>query len=108
MDGFELEKIRNCRIILVVGPRGADHGTILPTLIYGEINNESFAFLDSPGFGHAASQPGAVKRQIHAMLGHFTKEFGGIHGILYIQDILTERETPGMQEATYFLRELTG
>lgn len=40
------------------------------------------------------------------MLGFFTRELGGIHGILYVQDILVERMLPGMEEAADFLHEL--
>ncbi|KAG9496583.1 hypothetical protein J7337_011359 [Fusarium musae] len=122
------EKLRSCKVILVIGPAGAgktsllklltgedlqvghrlDHGTALPTVIHGTINDQSFVFIDSPGFGHSSSQPGEIEKQIHAMLGHFTRELGGIHGILYVQDIPLERELTGMQEATNFLRELAG
>jgi hypothetical protein len=63
-------------------------------------------FIDSPGFGHATARRGVIKAQIQSLLGFFTRALGGVHGILYVQDITAVRTTPGMQEATEFLDEL--
>jgi hypothetical protein len=63
-------------------------------------------FIDSPGFGHAAAGRGVIKAQIQSLLGFFTRALGGVHGILYVQDITEVRTTSGMQEATEFLDQL--
>ncbi|KAL6702287.1 P-loop containing nucleoside triphosphate hydrolase protein [Trichoderma pleuroticola] len=124
--GRELQD--NVKIILVIGPVGAgktslvklltgedlrpghmlDDGTALPTYVPAAIDGRPYIFIDSPGFGHSAAQPGVIKKQIQAALGFFTRALGGIHGILYGQDIMVERSLPGMQEAIDFLDELAG
>jgi hypothetical protein len=65
-------------------------------------------FIDTPGFGHAAAGQEGIKVQIQSLLGFFTRALGGVHGILYVQDITQVRMTSGMQEATEFLDELAG
>lgn len=48
-----------------------------------------------------------VRQAIYTLLGHFTRWIGGIHGVLYLQDIRADRENPGMKESFEFLDELT-
>src|SRR5436309_1268658 len=76
--------------------------------ILTKINGELILFIDTPGFGHPDLPNNKVKTLIYNMIGYFTRRLGGIHGILYIHSILTERTSSGMRESFEFLMELTG
>ncbi|KAH1517800.1 hypothetical protein KXX29_007992 [Aspergillus fumigatus] len=82
-------------------------GTEISRASLETINGKKFLFIDTPGFGHVKMSNEKVRQAIYTLLGHFTRWIGGIHGVLYLQDIRADRENPGMKESFEFLDELT-
>jgi len=82
-------------------------GTVAALNILTEINGKWFLFIDTPGFGHPDMPTSKVKKIIHSMVGYFTRQLGGIHGILYVHSILTERTSQGMRDSYEFLEKIT-
>ncbi|KAJ5557041.1 hypothetical protein N7494_000956 [Penicillium frequentans] len=114
------------KVILVLGPAGAgktnlikllteknlkighdlESGTLHAECVYTEIEDQKFLFIDTPGFGDPNLTSGTVKKAIYTILGYFTRQLGGIHGILYVQSIVDSRFSSGMQESSDFLSEI--
>jgi hypothetical protein len=70
------------------------------------LGDEQFVFIDTPGFGATDYSKSRVINTIRSTLGFATRCFGGIHGILYVHNIMTEREYEGMTQSLEFLRSL--
>ncbi|KAK4209475.1 P-loop containing nucleoside triphosphate hydrolase protein [Rhypophila decipiens] len=117
----------NDRVILIIGPTGAGKTTLLKlisgcqelrigeTLQAGTIHcycvsvkfgEQNFVFIDTPGFGYQGETKKQVKKLICGVVGLFTRELKGIHGILYVRDIREERVTTGDHDCLTFLREI--
>ncbi|KAM7183047.1 hypothetical protein V8F33_013831 [Rhypophila sp. PSN 637] len=89
----------NDRVILIIGPTGAGKTTLLK-LISG---CQELRIGETLQAGETKKQ---VKKLICGVVGLFTRELKGIHGILYVRDIREERITTGDHDCLTFLREI--
>ena len=64
-----------------------------------EINKRKFLLIDTPGFGHPNMPNSKVANIIYNMVGYFTRQSGGVHGILYVHNIFIDRTAPGMRDS---------
>ncbi|KAF5555355.1 sarcoma Ras-like superfamily of small guanosine triphosphatase GTPase [Fusarium mexicanum] len=85
---------------------GIESGTLDALCVLTTLEDEQFLFIDTPGFGASGYSESKVIRTIQATLGFATRCFGGIHGVLYVHSIMTEREYEGMTQCLKFLRSL--
>lgn len=81
-------------------------GTLKFQCVSSNIGDKRFIFLDTPGFGHPDLKSKHVKKIIYATLGYFTRQLGGIHGIFYLQSIMSPRIEQGNRECMDFLTSL--
>lgn len=70
------------------------------------LENELFVFIDTPGFGTGGYSASQVSSVIQNTLGFATRYFGGVHGILYVHNVETDREYKGITESLDFFRKL--
>lgn len=81
-------------------------GTLDAMCIFTDVNGQLFLFIDTPGFGHPDFKTQKVKNNIYALVGYFTRQLGGIHGVLYFQNILIDKYDSGMVDSLEFLEKI--
>ncbi|KAL4881333.1 P-loop containing nucleoside triphosphate hydrolase protein [Aspergillus karnatakaensis] len=121
-----IRKSERVIVILVLGPTGAGKtnfiklltgqdipvweklasGTLKSCAVLEELDDRMFLFIDTPGFGHSDLPNREVESAIYDLLGNFTRWLGGIYGIVYVDDIRTERQTSGKRDSFRFLYDL--
>lgn len=127
IEYFKAGKMNNeVKIILVLGHTGAGkssliklltgidiplghdlrQGSIQPNLLLTEFGGQPYIYIDTPGFGHREASYESVRKSIQNIVGYFTRSIGGIHGILYVQSIQSNRNDVGMEDGLVFLDEL--